>query len=83
VAGVRVYLPGAGHWHLPFTALCALSAAVFTWLTDDTTAATVVRDGWPIADLTVVSRLDTEFCSAVVCDGYADFTSLTNVFASA
>jgi hypothetical protein len=54
-----------------------------TWVTDDTTAATVVRDGWAIADLTAVSRLDSEVFRAVVCDGYADFASLANVVASA
>ena len=59
-----------------------MSAAVLTWVTDDTTAATVVTDGWAIADLTVVSRLDREVFRAVVCDGYADFTSLANVAAS-
>jgi hypothetical protein len=66
---------------LPDTAFCRLVAEFFTWVTDGTTAAAAVRGGWPCADLIAVSRPDSEFCSAVVCDGYADFASLANVFA--
>ena len=50
-------------------------------MTAGTTAAAAVTERWPCADLIALSRLDSEFCSAVVCDGYADFASLANVFA--
>ncbi len=50
-------------------------------MTAGTTAAAAVSGGWPFADLIAVSRLDSEFSNAVVCDGYADFASLANVFA--
>ena len=65
----RFIRPGAGHWHLPEAALCRLLAEVFTWVTAGTTAAAAVSGGWPFADLIAVSRLDSEFFSAVVCDG--------------
>ncbi len=73
--------PGAVHWHLPDTALCSALAEFFTWATEEATAVAAVRGGWPFADLIAFSRLDSEFCSAVVCDGYADFASSANVFA--
>ena len=68
---------------MPATALCSALAEVFTWLTDDTTAWTVVREGWACAAVTADCRPDSELRSAVVCDEYADFASLANVFASA
>jgi energy-converting hydrogenase Eha subunit C len=51
-------------------------------VTDEATAVAAVSGGWPLADLIAVPRLDTEFCSAVVCDGYADFASAANALAS-
>jgi hypothetical protein len=76
-----VHQPGTVHWHGPDTALCSALAEVFTWVTDEATAAAAVSGGWPLADVIAVPRLDTEFCSAAVCDGNADFASLANVFA--
>ena len=79
--GLVVHRAGTVHWHLPFTALCRLLAEFFTWVTDGATAAAAVSGGWPLADLIAVSRLDSEFFSAVVCDRYAVFASAANVFA--
>ena len=58
-------------WSLAFAfdGILQALAEVFTWVTDDTTAAAAVRGGWPCADVIAVSRLDSEFFSAVVCDG--------------
>ena len=50
-------------------------------MTAGTTAPAAVSEGWPFADLIAVSRLDSEFSSAVVCDEYADFASAANVLA--
>jgi len=66
---------------LPDTALCRLLAEFVTWATAGTTAAAAVAVDWPFADLIAVPRLDTAFCSAVVCDGKADFASEANVCA--
>jgi len=66
---------------LPDAALSRLLAEFFTCATAGTTAEAAVTGGWPFADLIALSRLESEFCSAVVCDGYADFASLAKVFA--
>ena len=59
-------------------ALCSVLAEVFTWATAGTTALAAVSGGWPCADLIVVARADSEFCSAAVCDGNADLASVAN-----
>ena len=51
-------------------------------MTDETTAASVVTEGWAFADVIAVSRADSEFFSAVVCGANSDFASSANVFAS-
>jgi len=66
---------------VPETALCRALAEVFTWATAGATAAAAVSGGWPLADVIAAPRLDTEFCSAVVCDGYADLASLAKPLA--
>ena len=76
-----VHPPGTGHWHVPDTALCSALAEVFTWATDEATAVAAVSGGWPLADVIAAPRLDTEFCSAVVCDGNADLASLAKLLA--
>jgi hypothetical protein len=50
---------------LPATALCSALAEVFTWLTDDTTAWTVVREGRACADVTADCRPDSELRSGL------------------
>ena len=51
-------------------------------MTDDATAVAAVTEGWLFADVIAVPRLDSEFCSAVVCGANADFASAANIFAS-
>ena len=65
---------------MPETALCSALAEFFTWVTAGSTAAAAVTERCPFADLIAFSRPDSEFCSAVVCDGYADFASVANDF---
>jgi len=77
-AGLRVHPPGDGHWHLPDAALCSALAEFLTWVTAGTTVVTAVAAGWPFADVIAVCRPDSEVLSAAVCDGYADFASVTN-----
>jgi hypothetical protein len=49
-----------------------------TWVTAGTTAVAAVTGGWPFADVIALCRPDSKVLSAAVCDGYADFASVTN-----